>query len=244
MSNTYLKLFVDSLERYQKLSDAEFGRLIRAGLIYKATGTVPQLNGREELLFDGMKLDIDRDNEQYTATCAARSEAGRRGAEARWNGNCHNGDGKNGKSHLPYGKNGQDKEEDKDKDKDNIVILTDNLSARTNYADAVNTYNDLCVPPLPAVKQLSETRKQHIKTGLQKLTKAGTDWQGYFTLVNQSDFLMGRTGNWHGCGFDWLVKPANMLKVLEGNYNRLTPEQEQKQREQEELEAWMRSDDL
>ena len=118
MSNTYLKLFVDSLERYQKLSDAEFGRLIRAGLIYKATGTVPELNGREELLFDGMKLDIDRDNEQYTATCAARSEAGRRGAEARWNGNCHLPDSKNSKSHLPYGKNGQDKEEDKEEDKE------------------------------------------------------------------------------------------------------------------------------
>ena len=115
---SYLKVFVDWGERYQKLTDAEFGRLIRAAIAYKATDVVPELNGREELLWDGIKIDIDRDNERYNATCSARSEAGRRGAEARWNNNSHGGDGKNSKSHLPYGKNSQDKEKDKEKDKE------------------------------------------------------------------------------------------------------------------------------
>ena len=62
MADSYLKLFVDCLDRYQKLNDAEFGRLIRAALSYKATGVEVKLMGREELLWDGMKLDIDRDN--------------------------------------------------------------------------------------------------------------------------------------------------------------------------------------
>lgn len=109
----YLKLFVDCLEKYRKLNDAEFGRLIRAALTYKRDGVEMELNGREELLWDGMKLDIDRDNEAYKETVASRSEAGKKGAAARWQN-----DGKNGKCHLPYGKNGQDKEEDKDKDKE------------------------------------------------------------------------------------------------------------------------------
>ena len=89
---SYLKVFVDWGERYQKLTDAEFGRLIRAAIAYKASGTEPELNGREELLWDGIKIDIDRDNERYNATCFARSEAGKRGAEARWNNNSHDGD--------------------------------------------------------------------------------------------------------------------------------------------------------
>ena len=60
MEKKYLKLFVDCLEKYRKLNDAEFGRLIRAALSYTATGVEVELMGREELLWDGMKLDIDR----------------------------------------------------------------------------------------------------------------------------------------------------------------------------------------
>ena len=118
MKNGYLKVFVDWGERYQKLSDAEFGRLMRAAIAYKGGNPVPELTGREELMWDGIKLDIDRDNEQYSAICEARSEAGRRGAETRWNGKSNLPDSKNSKSHLPYGKNSQDKEKDKEEDKE------------------------------------------------------------------------------------------------------------------------------
>ena len=112
MNGTYLKLFVDCLEKYQKLNDTEFGRLVRAALRYKAEGTEPNDLGREALLWDGMRLDIDRDNESYLKKSQIRSDAGKRGAEARRK------DGKNSKCHLPSGKHGQDKEEDKDQDKE------------------------------------------------------------------------------------------------------------------------------
>lgn len=108
---SYLKLFVDCLDKYQKLNDTEFGRLVRAALRYKATGAEPDNLGREALLWDGMRLDIDRDNENYQTLCDTRSEAGKKGAKSRWQNHS-----KNSKSHLPYGKNGQ--EEDKDKDND------------------------------------------------------------------------------------------------------------------------------
>lgn len=117
----YLKVYTDAEQKYQKLSDAEFGRLIRAGVHYKGTGEEIELTGRESLLWDGMKLDIDRDNEKYDSLCTTRSEAGKRGAAARWQNN-----GKNSKRHLPYGKNSQDKDEDKDKDKDYIPPLSPN----------------------------------------------------------------------------------------------------------------------
>ena len=109
----YLKLFVDSLEKYQKLSDSEFGRLVRAALRYKATGAEPDDLGREALLWDGMKLDIDRDNERQKSVNDSRAEAGRKGAESRWQK-----DGKNSKCHLPYSKNSYDKDKDKDKEEE------------------------------------------------------------------------------------------------------------------------------
>ena len=114
MNSIYLKLFVDCLEKYQKLNDTEFGRLVRAALRYKATGAEPDDLGREALLWDGMRLDIDRDNESYKNTVSARSEAGKKGAAARWQRVRQ--DSKDSKCHLPYSKNGQDKDKDKDKD--------------------------------------------------------------------------------------------------------------------------------
>lgn len=111
---SYLKLFVDCLDKYQKLNDTEFGRLVRAALRYKATGAEPDNLGREALLWDGMRLDIDRDNENYQTLCDTRSEAGKKGAKSRWQNHS-----KNSKSHLPYGKNGQEEDKDKEEDKDN-----------------------------------------------------------------------------------------------------------------------------
>ena len=141
MSNrSYLKLFVDCLEKYQKLNDTEFGRLVRAALRYKATGAEPDELGREALVWDGMRLDIDRDNESYTATCSARAEAGRKGAEARWQN--HSKNSKNGKSHLPYSKNGQEKEEDKD-------IAASAANAREAVLSAVLSHYQDCITPMP-----------------------------------------------------------------------------------------------
>ena len=106
---SYLKLFVDCLEKYQKLSDSEFGRLVRAALRYKATGAEPTDLGREELLWDGIKLDIDRDTEKYANVVADRSEAGKKGGRPK----------KQKKQMLfEESKKSQDKEEDKDKDKE------------------------------------------------------------------------------------------------------------------------------
>lgn len=114
----YLKLFVDCLEKYQKLNDTEFGRLVRAALRYKATGAEPTDLGREALLWDGMRLDIDRDNEAYAKTVKARSDAGKRGGRPKKEE--ENASDKKQKKQMLFSesKKSQDKEEDKDKDKD------------------------------------------------------------------------------------------------------------------------------
>lgn len=145
-SAVYLKLFVDCLEKYQKLNDTEFGRLVRAALRYKATGAEPDELGREALLWDGMRLDIDRDNESYSEKCSARAAAGKKGAEARWQN--HSKDSKNGKCHLPYSKNGQDKDKDKDKDEDED-IAADAANAREAALGAVLAHYQDCITPTP-----------------------------------------------------------------------------------------------
>ena len=115
MAASYLKLFVDSLEKYQKLNDSEFGRLVRAALRYKATGAEPDDLGREALLWDGMRLDIDRDAEKYERTVAARSEAGKKGGRP-----------KKQKKQMLFleSKKSQDKDKDKDKEEDVTPLLS------------------------------------------------------------------------------------------------------------------------
>ena len=43
------------------------------------------------------------------------------------------------------------------------------------------------------------------------------DFKAVFENAENSSFLKGEDGGWKA-SFDWLIKEANMLKVLEGNY--------------------------
>ena len=101
----------------------------------------------------------------------------------------------------------------------NIGDYTPPKPERTDYQGVLDAYHECC-PSFPAVIKLTETRKRAIKArlkdyGLEEIKRA-------FCLAGQSDFLKGSSG-WQA-SFDWLMKPANMTKVLEGNYtNRASP---------------------
>lgn len=57
------------LEKCAKLSDQEVGRLFRALMKYHATGTEPELAGRESIAFDWIKVDIDKAEKAYAEKC-------------------------------------------------------------------------------------------------------------------------------------------------------------------------------
>lgn len=132
----------------------------------------------------------------------------------------------------------KDKVEDKDKDKDilppysppkggkadsslrsesreNVAVYTPPKTVRTDYQAVLDAFHESC-PSLPKVQKLSDSRKKAIKArlndfGLEDIKRA-------FALTEQSDFLKGTNANGWQAGFDWLMKPANLTKVLEGNY--------------------------
>lgn len=94
------------------------------------------------------------------------------------------------------------------------------------YQLLVDEYHK-CLPELSGVRILTDERKRKIKSvwGLKINDKSGnplntTDinfWNGYFTYVNQSDFLMGRNGDWQA-NFDFLVTKSKFIKIIEGDY--------------------------
>ena len=99
--------------------------------------------------------------------------------------------------------------------RENVSVYTPPKTARTDYQAVLDAFHESC-PSLPKVLKLSDSRKKAIKArlndfGLEEIKRA-------FAITEQSDFLKGTNATGWQAGFDWLMKPANLTKVLEGNY--------------------------
>jgi hypothetical protein len=90
------------------------------------------------------------------------------------------------------------------------------------YADLLGAYHKFC-PSLPKVREMTDKRRKALKIGWKKYEKHEGGFPAVldtlFKKAEQSDFLTGRSDGWGGAGFDWLLKEANMVKVIEGNYD-------------------------
>ena len=87
---------------------------------------------------------------------------------------------------------------------------------RVDYQRIVDMYNDTCVS-FPKVHSLSDARKKAIKARLN--TYSFYDFKTLFKKAESSDFLKGKNARNWSANFDWLIKDANMAKVLDGNYD-------------------------
>lgn len=88
--------------------------------------------------------------------------------------------------------------------------------ARIDHVGLVQAYHLLC-PSLPRVEKITEGRKKAIRTAMKNHGLDGIEMA--FSKAESSDFLSGRDGKWSSCGFDWILKPANIVKIIEGNYD-------------------------
>ena len=101
------------------------------------------------------------------------------------------------------------------KDKDTLSTSVD-APPRFDYQAVVDLFNAACVS-LPRVQKLNDKRRRAIKNASKLLGEIS--FEELFARVEKSDFLTGRTGKWSGCGFDWILQPSNLTKILEGNYS-------------------------
>ncbi|WP_186430906.1 hypothetical protein [Clostridium sp. BSD9I1] len=97
---------------------------------------------------------------------------------------------------------------DETSDKRNLTPLT----------EIMDLFNSTCFT-LPKVKKLSNSRKKSIKNAYIAFGKNLERFKTLFYKTHKSDFLSGRSGAWTGCGFDWILKESNYIKILEGNYD-------------------------
>lgn len=84
------------------------------------------------------------------------------------------------------------------------------------YAEVARIYNEIC-QSYPRLTKLSEARKKAI-AARKNSGYTLADFRRLFELAEASGFLKGANNrNWQAT-FDWLLKDANMAKVLDGNY--------------------------
>lgn len=92
----------------------------------------------------------------------------------------------------------------------------DQQADRVPYAAIFQAYADN-LPELPQLKIKDDARRKLIKSicKLDDRFNKVEAWQKFFKYVRASQFLMSM----NAIGFDWLLKPANFKKVIEGNYH-------------------------
>tara|TARA_B100000700_G_scaffold311784_1_gene394493 strand:+ start:1834 stop:2703 length:870 start_codon:yes stop_codon:yes gene_type:complete len=68
---------------------------------------------------------------------------------------------------------------------------------------------------LPSVRSLTDTRRRKLRKRLDEI--GGDGWRECLAKIRGSPFLRGASG-WK-VSFDWMLNPANLTKVMEGNYD-------------------------
>ena len=89
-----------------------------------------------------------------------------------------------------------------------------------DISKAVHDYNDAAERTgWPKVQKMTDARRRALRSRLKDC--GGNDgWKAAMGRAEASDFLCGRSANpWTGFGFDWLAKPSNFTKLMEGNYD-------------------------
>lgn len=226
MSRCYIKAFFDWIEQTAALEDDERGRLFVAILEYARSGIIPEMKGRESILFPVFKSQIDRDAE----TSVKQSENGKKGGRPKTKSNQTK---PNETSEKPTKANKEEEEEeekekDKEKDKDKEEDKEETPFSPPSqggtpprpqipYDSIRDAYNEICAS-FPRCTAINESRKKAIRARFN----AGytlDDFRQLFHKAENSSFLRGRNDRNWSATFDWLVKDSNMAKVLEGNYD-------------------------
>lgn len=218
-------VYLEYRQHLELLSDAERGQLFTAMLDFAETGTTPTLDGMPRMAFSFIKAQMERDTEKYNSKCERNRENGAKGgrpAKPKPGGENPEKPKTTERFSEKPKKADDDNEDDNDNDdeddiRDTNMSSDDDKRGTMEYGKVMEAFNEIC-PSLPKVRSITTGRRKAIKAAAKLLDDTG-GFPALFHKVEASDFLTGRNGGWNGCGFDWLLKPANLTKILEGNYD-------------------------
>lgn len=217
MSRNYAAIPYDYLNEMEVLSDAEFGRLVRALLVYSSTGEVPALSGSEKVLFPRVRATEDKFKAAYEELIQKRKNAAKKSWESRKWASMQS----NAVQCTAYGCSGL--QSNNNKNNNNILSPygEENINNKSLSNDSL-LFVGVREKFIQICKDLRPPREAGVWTSARKKTIAAAkmsleEWEQLFKAVSESDFLCGKKTDWKA-SFDWIIKPANRQKILEGTY--------------------------
>lgn len=204
---------------------------------YATTGNLRGLKPMASIAFNFIKIDIDRDTEKYMSTVERNRNNGSKGGRPK-----SENPNEPKEPTKPSGLSGnprKPKKADNDNEHDNEYVddndsdskkketspngeaKKDELSLfpdeKVNFVDLMKYFNETFAGKLSAIKSIDDKRRKAIKARIAQYNKQAIF--DVFQKVLSSPFLLGDNDrNWR-CDFDWIFKPTNFTKILEGNYN-------------------------
>lgn len=229
----YFCCYHSYLKKCEKLTDQELGRLFRALLAYSGTGQRQELAGRESIAFDFIADDIDRARAAYESKCQANAKNGKQGGRTKKPPLSEKANGSEKSERFPkkrtvfeeseksQNKNKEEDKDEKEKEEENPPKPPEGPPAsspeRFPYEQYRQAFVEAC-PSLPVPQEASRWTDAR-KRALRRVGMSVEQFRELCERAEQSDFLTGRDGKWAGCSLDWLLKPANWGKLMEGNYD-------------------------
>ena len=95
--------------------------------------------------------------------------------------------------------------------------IESNSSKNDDYCnDVVSKFISIC-SNLQKPQKLTPKRKRAILKAKKDIEEFG-GWEKFFSCIASSRFLNGQNKHGWKADFDWILKPDNMVKIMEGNY--------------------------
>lgn len=189
---------------------------------YATTGNLQGLKPMANIAFNFIKIDIDRDTDKYMSVVERNKSNGTRGGRPKSDNPKKPKEPRKADNDNDYDYGGDNDLELKKKEtspngeskKDELSLFP---SEKIDFVGLMNYFNSTFKDKLPVIKSIDDKRKKAIKARIAQYNKQAIF--DVFQLVLNSPFLLGQNDkNWR-CDFDWIFKPTNFTKILEGNYN-------------------------
>ena len=238
-------LYVDVLRSIFKVLDNEnLGLLIKHITEYAETGesiAPDKFSPAFVLAFEIVKNHIDNNTESYEKIREKRKDAARKRWDNPKQSDANNANDANGCKSIQVHTNDANDANGCLNDNVNVNVnenvnvnvstkVDDNIKAKafksnkfdaTRFVEFFNAEMERAKALIPRIQSVSEKRKTMVLARIREYGK-----ESLVTVVQKaaaSNFLNGRNQRAFIASFDWLIKPTNYPKVLEGNYDNVTP---------------------
>ena len=189
-------LYTRSKKYLNKLTNEKAGILLKAIFAYVSGEELPEMDELTDFAFAVIKEHLDEDHEKYMNRVNAGRINGRKGGRPK--------------------KVKEEPQEEPQKESPK-----EEPAERIPYKEIIAKYNEIVAgqPMLSLAKeQISDSRKKHIRARLKDYTI--DDLYECFRKARDSDWMSGRSGrNGRKFDIDWMLKPENIVKILEGAYD-------------------------